>query len=103
MDDDPNSPEDETGHYWITDVPAGDYVVREVVPAGFIQSSPRFALSATRISSIGLAVSPVDGIAYQLLLNGGVFQTFNSTQAINNVAAIVNGKHIFAFVDIWQA
>ncbi len=38
--DDPNTPEDETGYYEFTGLSAGDYVVREVVPSGYVQTSP---------------------------------------------------------------
>ncbi len=41
MTDDPNSPEDMTGHYWLENVPAGEYYVREIVPEGFLQTFPQ--------------------------------------------------------------
>ncbi len=38
--DDPNTPEDETGYYEFINLSAGNYVVREVVPEGYVQTSP---------------------------------------------------------------
>ena len=40
MVDNPVTDFDEAGHYWLEDVQSGLYVVREVVPDGFIQSFP---------------------------------------------------------------
>ncbi len=40
MPDDPRSPEDETGMYWFSGLVADDYVVREVIPAGQVQTQP---------------------------------------------------------------
>ena len=40
-EDDPNTPGvNETGQYEFTDVPVGNYVVREVIPSGFTQTAP---------------------------------------------------------------
>ncbi|MBN2473948.1 MAG: M10 family metallopeptidase C-terminal domain-containing protein [Pirellulales bacterium] len=41
MEDDPDTPEDETGRYCFEDVTPGTYIVREVVPAGRYQTYPR--------------------------------------------------------------
>ena len=40
MSDDPNTQIDETGHYWLTGLEPGQYVIREVVPDGFVQTYP---------------------------------------------------------------
>ncbi|MGI0041482.1 MAG: hypothetical protein ACRD94_05905, partial [Nitrosopumilaceae archaeon] len=40
MEDDPNTPEDETGMYWITGLTQGDYEVCEVLQDGWIQTQP---------------------------------------------------------------
>ncbi len=40
MDDDPGTPEDETGMYWITGLAAGQYRVAEVVQVGWEQTFP---------------------------------------------------------------
>ena len=40
MKDHPFTRVDEAGAYWITGLAAGDYVVREVVPDGFVQTYP---------------------------------------------------------------
>ncbi|MFV2065405.1 MAG: SdrD B-like domain-containing protein, partial [Pirellulales bacterium] len=41
MNDDTSTPDDEAGRYWLSNVPPGDVVVREVVPAGFSQTEPQ--------------------------------------------------------------
>jgi len=59
MRDDPATDFDESGHYWIKGVPAGDYIVREVVPDGFEQTFPGppvahlSEVTATRIGAGG--------------------------------------------------
>ncbi len=40
MRDDPDTDFDESGRYWLTGLPPGRYVVREVVPDGFLQTFP---------------------------------------------------------------
>ncbi|MAE65314.1 MAG: hypothetical protein CMJ18_13665 [Phycisphaeraceae bacterium] len=40
MEDDPDTSVDESGAYWLEDVPSGERVVREVVPDGFMQTFP---------------------------------------------------------------
>ncbi|MEX2171743.1 MAG: SdrD B-like domain-containing protein [Pirellulales bacterium] len=41
MADDPSTPNvDETGAYWLDDLDPGSYLIREVVPPGFVQSYP---------------------------------------------------------------
>ena len=40
MADDPSTNADESGRYWLTDVIPGEYIVREVVPDGFVQTFP---------------------------------------------------------------
>ncbi len=40
MSDDPDTKNiDETGHYWLLDLPVGTHVVREVVPKGYVQTA----------------------------------------------------------------
>jgi RHS repeat-associated protein len=40
-EDDPNTPDiDETGQYEFNNLPAGTYIVREVVPNGYVQTAP---------------------------------------------------------------
>ena len=42
MADDPTTPNvDETGWYAFTDLPIGTYLVREVVPTGYVQTAPK--------------------------------------------------------------
>ncbi len=38
--DNPDTLEDETGYYEFTGLSAGEYIVREVVPSGYVQTSP---------------------------------------------------------------
>jgi Ca2+-binding RTX toxin-like protein len=38
--DNPGTPGDETGQYSFSNLPAGQYIVREVVPFGFLQTAP---------------------------------------------------------------
>ncbi len=38
--DDPNTTEDETGYYEFINLSAGNYVVRELIPEGYVQTSP---------------------------------------------------------------
>ena len=40
MEDDPDTAVDESGLYWLSDLRPGEHVVREVVPAGFVQTFP---------------------------------------------------------------
>jgi Ca2+-binding RTX toxin-like protein len=40
MADDPGTKADETGMYWFTLLPAGNYTVREIVPPGSVQTFP---------------------------------------------------------------
>ena len=40
MQDDPLTPEDETGMYWFTDLKPGEYMIREVISPPWEQSSP---------------------------------------------------------------
>ncbi len=40
LDDPSTTAENESGHYWLEDLTAGAYEVREVVPDGFVQSFP---------------------------------------------------------------
>ncbi|GEM_PF-4771487 len=40
MFDDPLTAADETGMYWFDGLPAGNYVVRELTPDGFVQTFP---------------------------------------------------------------
>ena len=43
MDDDPDTPEDETGWYWFPDLPAGHYTVGEILQDGWLQTLPMAA------------------------------------------------------------
>ena len=40
MEDDPNTLVDESGRYWLSDLPPGEHVIREIVPDGFVQTFP---------------------------------------------------------------
>ncbi|MCA9189180.1 MAG: hypothetical protein KDA99_26325, partial [Planctomycetales bacterium] len=40
MTDDPSTHDDETGMYWITGLLPGTYIIREIVPSGWIQTAP---------------------------------------------------------------
>jgi hypothetical protein len=43
MSNDPRTQIDETGLYWLENVPPNRYLIREVVPDGFVQTFPRSA------------------------------------------------------------
>jgi hypothetical protein len=49
MEDDPDTSFDESGQYALTDLPAGEHYVNEVVPFGFVQTFP---------STVGILIYP---------------------------------------------
>ncbi|MCP4195501.1 MAG: hypothetical protein GY768_33290, partial [Planctomycetaceae bacterium] len=53
MLDNPLTDADETGMYWLMGVPAGHYVVREVVPEGQFQTGPEFSFSGPDLYGAG--------------------------------------------------
>ena len=114
MDDNPATPAvNETGTYRITGVPEGTYIVREIVPDGYHQTSPGPVLLATDTSgrlvtfdfnfdnftdfpnwvsssAAGIAKSPNDNMIYGLTSDGGirVIDLFTgSSTVIGNVGA----------------
>jgi hypothetical protein len=60
MTDDTNTPEDETGMYWIKDVPPGDYLVHESLPIDQVQTFPPNGESHLVILSPGQILSNID-------------------------------------------
>ncbi|MCA9212653.1 MAG: proprotein convertase P-domain-containing protein, partial [Planctomycetales bacterium] len=84
MSDDPLTPEDETGQYWFSDVPAGNYQVREVVPAGYVQSFPFNQLSVAPLPLVGLTTSPFDGRLYSITQSGDIHR-FLPNSAVSSV------------------
>jgi uncharacterized repeat protein (TIGR01451 family) len=66
MEDDPETAVDETGAYWFM-VDAGTYVVREIVPAGHVQTYPNLAdeyggsVSVDEYGGVGHVVDVPDG------------------------------------------
>ena len=62
MEDDPITDFDETGRYWITGLPAGDYLVREVVPDGFEQTFPGPLARLGGVTATRVAPSAAHGL-----------------------------------------
>ncbi|MEX2187071.1 MAG: SdrD B-like domain-containing protein [Pirellulales bacterium] len=61
MADNPNTPEvDETGMYWLENVPAGTHRVREIVPSGFAQSFPANPAFHTVTLTVGQTIDGID-------------------------------------------
>ncbi|RIK76721.1 MAG: hypothetical protein DCC68_18745 [Planctomycetota bacterium] len=61
MADDPATPQDETGHYWITGLAPGLYRVREVVPTGM---TPRFPTAANPHDITIMSGDVVNGVDF---------------------------------------
>ena len=53
MADDPDTPEDETGMYWLEDVTPGEQIVREVLPVGVFQTFPTAAEDFKHVVEVG--------------------------------------------------
>ena len=87
--DNPQTPEDETGTYVLTDVPPGEHSVLEVVPDGYEQTFPRSAVGEATafefedISATGTATMIGQDDATVSLPAGGLagfeFRFFNTT------------------------
>ena len=51
MSDDPDTPNvNETGMYWLKDLPTGTYVIREVVPTNYVQTFPNAGVHTVTIT-----------------------------------------------------
>ena len=60
MEDDPVTDFDESGRYWLEGLSAGNHVVREVVPDGFVQTFPAVPGSHVVSLSNGKVVEGID-------------------------------------------
>ncbi len=72
MFDDPNTSEDELGHFWFTDLAPGFYTVREVLPDGFAQSFPAAGGAHMVPLAAGEIVEGIDfgNFEYELIPDG---------------------------------
>ena len=68
MENDPETDFDETGLYWLEDLPPGEHVIREVVPDGFEQTFPALPAGAGGADGTFSNVSPT---AINLVLDAG--------------------------------
>ncbi len=59
MQDNPLTDINERGWYWFDDLPAGFYIIREVVPAGYEQTGPRMGFWAVEVAA-GQPISTLD-------------------------------------------
>lgn len=66
MSDDPDTDFDESGLYWLVDLRGGEYVIREIVPDGFVQTFPtcdgshRVRLEGDAITGLDFGNQPED-------------------------------------------
>jgi Ca2+-binding RTX toxin-like protein/subtilisin-like proprotein convertase family protein len=117
MEDDPNTPADETGMYWFTGLAPGDYVIREVVPDGSQQTYPaglfvgadiegtfydvdttapiKSNLQFTSIGSvIGIAQKPGTGLLYAMNTTGELY-TFRRADGATNLLGRIGPQGTF--------
>ncbi len=122
VSDDPETRDiDETGRYWLAGLPAGQYVVREVVPAGsqqtfagsrvVYQSDFQSGVAGSEWSDDGVSVAPAGGRRFLSLLdNQTVTLQLGDLPAHQRVSVSADlyvvgswdGNHPFQGRDRWQ-
>lgn len=87
MEDNPITRFDESGRYVLDSIPAGEMTIREIIPDGWVQTTPGFAVTSIRSESVD--VGP------------GTSLSFNLTNAETDVSGIVPALNLEHTV-VWR-
>ncbi|MEZ6190394.1 MAG: SdrD B-like domain-containing protein [Phycisphaerales bacterium] len=123
MEDDPNTPQDETGMYWLTGLTAGNLVIREVVPGGSQQTYPNGLFVGADIEGtfydvnvtvpsksnlqftsigfiIGITQKPGTGLLYAMNTNGDLYTFRRADGSFNYLGHVGPAFNVYDEGDI---
>ena len=90
---------DDTGKYWLEDLPAGRHIVREVVPDGFEQTFPA-ARGARIVESVSVRREPERASGFELVgveqvvsANGTLGTNLIFSVTWSNACGLIDGSH----------